>query len=193
MEFLRNNRNEIIILALLPLLFLYRMVFLGDIVTTTRGMGSTGSPTRVVFGGGIQSNDTTDMTFVIISSKGNSVRFGDLTSARRMDQQGQMSNSVRGLFNQANAPSGDGIDYITIASEGNAVFFTDGCSGTNDTFSCSNMTRGLNAGGSEPAMLSEIQFVTISTTGQIFDFGNLSSVRAAAGGCSDSHGGLGGF
>ena len=33
-EFLRNNRNEIIILAVLPLLFLYRMVFLGEIVTT---------------------------------------------------------------------------------------------------------------------------------------------------------------
>jgi len=165
----------------------------GDIVTTTRGMGSTGSPTRIVFGGGIQSSNTADMTFVTISSKGNSVRFGDLTSARRMDQAGQISNSVRGLFNQANAPSGNGIDYITIASEGNAIFFTDGCSGTNDTFSCSNMTRGLNAGGSEPAMLNVIQFVTISTTGQIFDFGNLSSVRAAAGGCSDSHGGLGGF
>ena len=165
----------------------------GDIVTTTRGMGSTGSPTRVVFGGGIQSNDTTDMTFVIISSKGNSVRFGDLTSARRMDQQGQMSNSVRGLFNQANAPSGDGIDYITIASEGNAVFFTDGCSGIDDTFSCSNMTRALNAGGRTPAITNIIEFVTFSTSGQVNDFGDLSIARIAAGGCSDSHGGLGGY
>ena len=156
-------------------------------------MGSTGSPTRVVFGGGIQSNDTTDMTFVIISSKGNSVRFGDLTSARRMDQQGQMSNSVRGLFTQANAPSGDGIDYITIASEGNAVFFTDGCSGINDTFSCSNMTRGLNAGGKDPAITNIIEFVTFSTSGQVNDFGDLSIARIAAGGCSDSHGGLGGY
>ena len=34
MELLRNNRNEIIILAVIPLLFLYRMVFLGEIVTT---------------------------------------------------------------------------------------------------------------------------------------------------------------
>ena len=166
----------------------------GDIVTTTRGMGSTGSPTRVVFGGGIQSSNTTDMTFVSISSKGNSIRFGDLTSARRMDQQGQMSNSVRGLFNQANAPSGDGIDYITIASEGNAVFFTDGCSGINDTFSCSNMTRALNAGGNTGSAITNIiEFVTFSTSGQVNDFGDLSVARIAAGGCSDSHGGLGGY
>ena len=164
----------------------------GDIVTTTRGMGSTGSPTRIVFAGGIQSSNTSDMTFVTISSTGNSIRFGDLTSARRMDQAGQMSNSVRGLFNQANAPGGDGIDYITIASEGNAVFFTDGCSNTNDTFSCSNMTRGLNAGGTAPNN-NLIQFVTISTTGQIFDFGDLTQNRRAAGALSDSHGGLGGF
>ena len=166
----------------------------GDIVTTTRGMGSTGSPTRVVFGGGIQSSNTTDMTFVSISSKGNSIRFGDLTSARRMDQQGQMSNSVRGLFNQANAPSGDGIDYITIASEGNAIFFTDGCSGINDTFSCSNMTRALNAGGNTGSAITNIiEFVTFSTSGQVNDFGDLSMARIAAGGCSDSHGGLGGY
>ena len=166
----------------------------GDIVTTTRGMGSTGSPTRVVFGGGIQSSNTTDMTFVSISSKGNSIRFGDLTSARRMDQQGQMSNSVRGLFNQANAPSGDGIDYITIASEGNAIFFTDGCSGINDTFSCSNMTRALNAGGNTGSAITNIiEFVTFSTSGQVNDFGDLSVARIAAGGCSDSHGGLGGY
>ena len=34
MKFLQNNRNQIIILILLPLLFLFRMVFFGEIVTT---------------------------------------------------------------------------------------------------------------------------------------------------------------
>ena len=34
MKFLQNNRNEIIILIILPLLFLFRMVFFGEIVTT---------------------------------------------------------------------------------------------------------------------------------------------------------------
>ncbi len=34
MEFFKNNRLEIIILAIIPLLFLYKMVFFGEIVTT---------------------------------------------------------------------------------------------------------------------------------------------------------------
>ena len=34
MKLFNENRNEIIILAILPLLFLYRMVFFGEIVTT---------------------------------------------------------------------------------------------------------------------------------------------------------------
>ena len=34
MKLFNENRNEIIILAILPLLFLYRMIFFGEIVTT---------------------------------------------------------------------------------------------------------------------------------------------------------------
>ena len=164
----------------------------GDLATTTRGMGATGSPTRGVFAGGKQTNNTADISFVTISSVGNAVRFGDLTTARRMDGGGQVSNSVRGLFWNSGSGSGPAIDYVTIASEGNAVFFADGREQTNDQFCTSNRIRGVFAGGSGP-VTNTIQYVTISTTGQIEDFGDLSTVRIAAGGCSDSHGGLGGF
>ena len=34
MGLFKNNRNEILILAIVPLLFLYRMIFFGEIVTT---------------------------------------------------------------------------------------------------------------------------------------------------------------
>ena len=170
----------------------------GDLRTATRGMGASGNPTRGIFAGGIVSSNTTDISFVTISSKGNSVKFGDLTSARRMDGGGQVSDSVRGLFWNANfdGSGGDGLDYINIASEGNAVFFTDGLTTTDDVACSSNRTRGVFASGYKqpggPAT-NIIQFVTISTTGQISDFGDMSIERFSAGGCSDSHGGLGGF
>ena len=170
----------------------------GDLRTATRGMGASGSSTRGIFAGGIVSSNTTDISFVTISSKGNSVKFGDLTSARRMDGGGQVSDSARGIFWNAKqgAAGGDGLDYINIASEGNAVFFTDGLRTTDDVACSSNRTRGVFASGYKqpggPAT-NIIQFVTISTTGQISDFGDMSIERFSAGGCSDSHGGLGGF
>ena len=38
-----------------------------------------------------------------------------------------------------------------------------------------------------------IDFITISTTGNATDFGDVSIKGYSGGGCSDSHGGLGGF
>jgi len=171
----------------------------GDLITTTRGMGASGNPTRGIFAGGIQSTHTTDISFVTISSKGNAARFGDLTVARRMDGGGQVSDSVRGLFWNAGGfgyAGGDGIESINIASEGNALFFADGLRTTDDVSCSSSRTRGVFASGyiqpGGPAT-NIIQFVTFSTSGQVLDFGDMSVERFAMGGCSDSHGGLGGF
>ena len=41
--------------------------------------------------------------------------------------------------------------------------------------------------------VNTIEFVTIATTGNAQDFGDLTQVRNALAGLSDSHGGLGGF
>ena len=173
----------------------------GDLAQTTRGMGSSGNSIRGIFAGGQAANDnsnfTSDMTFVNISSKGNSTKFGNLTSRKRMDGGGQVSNSIKGLFwnTGGSATAGHGVDSITIASEGNAVFFADGLTNESVPTCTSNKTRGVFAGGYNPAPTSTnaIDFVQFSTSGQVFDFGDLTEVRMSAGGCSDSHGGLGGF
>jgi hypothetical protein len=57
--------------------------------------------------------------------------------------------------------------------------------------SASNSIRGLYAGGGDPSKVDVIQYVTISSTGNAFDFGNLTTAGAEGSGCSDSHGGLG--
>ena len=55
-----------------------------------------------------------------------------------------------------------------------------------------SQTRGVFGGG-EPSFRSDIDYVTIATTGDAQDFGDLTVARASCGTVSDSHGGLGGF
>jgi len=51
----------------------------------------------------------------------------------------------------------------------------------------------IGGGYDGSAVLNIIQYITITTTGNASDFGDLTQARNAPQGCSDSHGGLGGF
>ena len=81
------------------------------------------------------------------------------------------------------------IDYVTIASTGNATDFGD-LTGSDSLAGCSNSTRGLFAGGDtvgggggETAL---IEYITIATTGNAATFGDLTAVRINMGACSSS-------
>ena len=69
----------------------------------------------------------------------------------------------------------DVIDYITIASTGNAVDFGNLIEATEHAAGASSPTRGL-VGGGNPGTANRIQFITISTTGNASDFGDLQSL-----------------
>jgi hypothetical protein len=63
------------------------------------------------------------------------------------------------------------------------------------TASCSSKTRGLIAGGSyyvDPThfTVNVIQYITIATTGNAADFGDLTGNRMSMTGSSNVHGGL---
>ena len=136
-----------------------------------------------LFGDGI-------MSFVKFASKGNSIRFGDLTFGRR--DYGGGGNSVRGLYcGGAPGPNTTMIEYITIASEGNGTVFGDLTVSSRSTNCCDSQTRTVIIGRSGP--LNTIDFVTIATTGNAVDFGDDILAILNVGGSSDSHGGLGGF
>ena len=86
------------------------------------------------------------------------------------------------------------IDYITIASLGDATDFGDLTQARTGIAAASSTLRGLFAGGTRtaPATNSDvIDYVTIATTGNATDFGNLSAEVTVPTGLSDSHGGLG--
>ena len=53
----------------------------------------------------------------------------------------------------------------------------------------SSSTRGVFAGGSN-SDTNVIQYITIATTGNAQDFGDLAAPTAAMAGCSNAHGGL---
>ena len=45
-------------------------------------------------------------------------------------------------------------------------------------------------GGGSPSNINTIEYITIGSTGNATDFGDLTSARGNSHGCSDSHGGL---
>ena len=82
-----------------------------------------------------------------------------------------------------------------MASEGNASDFGNLSVGRQYLAATANQTRSLIAGGniSDGTKLNTVEFITIASTGDAADFGDLTQVRQEFSGCSDSHGGLGGF
>ena len=131
--------------------------------------------------------------FVTIASTGDAQDFGDV-NAHDVGGYGWggCSNGTRGVFfggkpnpaSQTNA-----IDFITIATKGNAQDFGDAVNAVSyPTASMSSNDRGVWAGG---GTTNTIQFVTISSTGNAQDFGDLSAGNHQNAGFSDADGGIG--
>jgi hypothetical protein len=169
-------------------------VGLGTLATGEWVQLTTDSPdvqtggTRGVFAGGEGTTDTIE--YVNISTTGNVTNFGDLVVARRFAT--GCSSRTRGLFGTGGSPYQNDIDFITIASTGDAADFGE-TSETGAIQRCaavSNQTRGMWAGGftpGSPATLQNIiQYVTISSTGNTKDFGDLSVARYELGGFASS-------
>ena len=132
------------------------------------------SSTRGFMAGGLPSvTDTID--FVTFSSTADATDFGNLTQARWLMMDG-CSSSTRGLFAGGLHPSPsttfDIIDYITMASAGNAVDFGNLTQSRRYGEACSSSTRGIFAGGYNPDT-NIIEFVTIATLGNGTDFGDM--------------------
>ena len=104
------------------------------------------------------------------------------------------SSSTRGLFGASTTPGFDNaINYVTIASTGNATDFGDSVAAVAHGAMCSNSQRALFAGGQiapASAVINSIDYVTIATTGNAADFGDLTKGNSSNAGMSDSHGGL---
>ena len=158
----------------------------------TYNQGQSG---RAVFMGGESPTPTyalagTNISYVNISSLGNANNFGDLSLNGKYGGSG-MSNSTRGVIAGGwNSSPGPGnqfdIEYITIASEGNAIDWGDNNTGGWGSSGTSSSTRGLTAGGGYPSASVTIESIFFSTTGTKEDWGDITAQRGrGTTGCND--------
>ena len=87
------------------------------------------------------------------------------------------SNRGRGLFMGGYAPSQyrTEIDYIQIQSQGNAIDFgVLSGTGLGEGADCASSTRAIQGGGS---LVNVMEYVTIATTSNTTDFGDLTVAR----------------
>ena len=118
-----------------------------------------------------------------------------MTAARA--NAGAVSSGIRGIY-AGGEPATDLIQYITIASEGDAIDFDGNLSASRRFVTgCSSSTRGVFMGGSEPSRVNVIEFIEMATAGvNATDFGDLTAAKDCGGGGSFSNGirggGLGG-
>jgi len=164
------------------------------------------SPTRGILAGGVETPGgspttfTNEIEFVTMATLGNSVEFGELDkSGGGGRSNGNCSSNTRGVLNVGTQSPADGnvIEFITIASTGNAKNFGDLSGGQQMRGACSNQIRGLFAGGfvspGSSNYVNTCERITIATTGSATDWGDpfeTETGRAYNSGISDSHGGL---
>ena len=160
-------------------------------LTQTASQGAAfGSSVRGVAGGGTPSSPsgTTNIDYFTFSSEGGAQDFGNFDEAG-FEKSGA-SNNTRGLFfGSSVAPAGKNyIEYVTITSTGNANDFGDMTDVKGQSATCASPTRALICGGNSvdaPSFYGHprwtaVGYVTISTTGNAQDFGQLD--QGGAGG-----------
>ena len=147
--------------------------------------------TRMLTGGGYigGSGATNRISSIQMESTGSILDFGNLSVTRYSS--GSNSDRTRGVFSGGrNDPSPgtsmNDMDYVTIASFGDAIDFGDLTSLLRENHSgAGDNTRGVIMGGKENGgILNSIQYITIQSTGNSKDFGDLAVGRGKPGGCS---------
>jgi hypothetical protein len=156
----------------------------GDLITANRYLTALANSTRGIFAGAA-GPITNAIDYVTIAQTGNGIDFGDLSVSR--GNSGAAASNTRGLI--AGGEGGTNvIDFITISTLGNAADFGDLLVTRYGVSGCSNSTRGLFASGyaynvpaaPTTAIYNVIEYVTITTTGNALDFGDLTTARGHA-------------
>ena len=125
-------------------------------------------------GGNIQQIDKIDIT-----TTGNSIDFGDLSQDEYLG--GSSSSSTRAIIGGGD-DTNTNIIYFTMSSGGATGAFGNLSQKAGSLAGASNSNRGLMLGGfafiNQNVWLNNIQYVTIATTGNSVDFGDLTVGRS---------------
>ena len=136
------------------------------------------------------------MDFFNIATTGNGTDFGNLsadifgTGSTASSTRGDVFGGYGGSPHSANS---DEIQFVTIASQGNATDFGNLTVGRSNTCVSGNQTRAVIVGCAASGGNSNVMdFVTIATTGNAVDFGDMTAItnNSSDGGCGSPTRGL---
>ena len=158
------------------------------------GVGSGGAvdETRGVFGGGYSSYvngpnysgyavmDVID--YITVATLGNATNFGVLSfGTHGRSNLAGVSSDTRGVFGGGQYPNSLVMDYITIATTGNTTAFGDLSVARYNLAGVSSSTRGVFGGGYAEGQYgggsNVMDYITIATTGNATDFGDLTTAH----------------
>ena len=172
----------------------------GDMTRTRNGSsGNISSSTRGLVAGGYVLADTANTSsieYYIMSSSGGGNNFGDLTEAGNGN--GGVSNDTRGIYGGSYPSYSGTLSSVTIASTGDASAFGGLISRSVASVGGINSpTRGIFSGitvspvlEGSGSIVARTEFVTIASTANSQEFGDLSVAREANAACSSSTRGL---
>ena len=185
--------------------------FFGDLSYRPTTGGGAADNTRAIFAGGYNSispyggpigtgSGFTNIDYATIATLGNSTSFGGLTVGRSV--RFSASSPTRGVFGSgrtfhspATIVRTNLIDYVTIATQGDAIDFGDilpsqqyvesfnGNAGNSSTRAI--ICSGNDAGGSGND--NELSYITLASKGDAIDFGDSIDNTAGSGGSGTSN------
>ena len=162
----------------------------GDATTNSgRHLGGASDGTYGLYAGGgisgIAGTENKPIDYITIQTAGNASDFGDLVTARGYSG-GGCASLTRALFagGYDKTNSTNTIEYVTIATPGNATDFGDMATDRIYCAASSNSVRGTFNGGTTDWLgtssnVNSIEYVTIDTTGNGTDFGDLTGTLYA--------------
>ena len=165
----------------------------GDLTEVKSNASATGNSTRAVVFGGETPSVSSKIDFFVFSSGGGANDFGDMVEARRGASSNASGNEIRGITaggNPGSSPNtSDLIEFVTLATTGDATSFGDLLSKDTYLAALASPTR-IIWGGGVPRYTKEIQFATIATLGNTTKFGELTQARGSFGGTSSETRGI---
>ena len=163
----------------------------GDLQAASETQAGSQSSTRgIIFGG---SNDNDRIQFITIATTGDAQDFGTLNAARNNVGSNAISSNVRAIVGGGANSGGNQsqtIDFVTIATLGNATNFGDLTTARMALNDVDNSVRGIFTGGQTPTTIVTMDFITITSAGDAKDFGDLLSATRTHMSTSNGHGGL---
>ncbi len=158
----------------------------GNLATGRFSLAGLSNQTRGITAFGGTPSQTNSIEYITIASTGNGIDFGD-TLTTGANTRGGVASPTRGIFMGLNyAPANTNynvIQYITIATTGNAQDFGDMSSARHNPYGISSGIRGLAGGGNNPSQTNAIDWITIATQGNSLNWGDLTSAQRSWSGC----------